>query len=468
MGTECGTATGSPRGLAKVAWKEKWQDGDHIRLLDDYLVRLARRDFDRLMVWMPPRHGKSTLISQFLVPWYLGHHPDHRVIMVGYGHEFTKTWSRKARDIAREFLPKFWNLKLREDVWAASEWELEGRAGGVLATGSYGQIMGRGADLLIIDDPIKGHAEAVSEVHRQKVWDMWQSAARVRLEPNGIVVIVQTRWHTDDLSGRILSEPGGDEFTVLSLPAIAQEPGDALGREPGDALWPERYDRGDLERIKKGMSNYLWQALFQQVPTKHESVLWPAEYFEGDHIRFVDWPRDLQVKAMALDPSKGGSGTKAGDYSAYVMLGVDSRANFYIEADMSQTRAAKQIVDDGVRLFRTFSPDIFGVEANAFQDLFLPMFSDAFGGSGLLRRMPIAIKNTISKRLRIETLDEWLSQGLVKFRMGRGTDILINQLREYPQGLHDDGPDAMEMAVRLAGKRIGVRTQHERTAGVMG
>jgi predicted phage terminase large subunit-like protein len=200
----------------------------------------------------------------FLPAWFLGTYPDRRVILAGHEADFAAGWGRRVRDILEEHGPSLFGVRLREDSAAAFRWDLEGHSGGMLCAGVGGTITGRGADLLIIDDPHKSAEEVQSSTSRQRVWEWWQAVARTRLEPGGSVVVVQTRWHEDDLAGRLLADDG-EPWEVLSLPALAGDI-DPLGREPGETLWPERYSLEELERLRRSVGSYWWAALYQQRP----------------------------------------------------------------------------------------------------------------------------------------------------------------------------------------------------------
>jgi predicted phage terminase large subunit-like protein len=313
--------------------------------------------------------------------------------------------------------------------------------------GVGGPITGRGAHLLVIDDPVKNDEEARSPTCRQKQWDWWQSVASTRLRPGGLIVIIQTRWHRDDLTGRILkhAKNNGQRWRVVSLPALAGDD-DPLGRAPGEALWPEMYPRDRLLRIRAGRTAYYWQALYQQNPQAEGGTEWPDSFFTDD-IWFDQWPTAWRLKCVALDPSKG-TDAKFGDYSAFVMLMCGRDGLVYIDADLA-VRNTALIVDTALEIQREFGPDGFGVEANQFQQL----LADEIERVSRERGMPLplyTINNQVNKQVRIRRLTPFLAQKVFRFKGGSpGARLLVEQLRDFPCGDHDDGPDALEMAVRL-------------------
>jgi len=236
-------------------------------MLSDKLTQVAAGNLKRLMIYMPPRHGKSQLASQYFPAWYLGHHPDNRVILTSYEADFAASWGWKARNTFEEFAPEIFGLSVRSDSSARNRWDIVDHVGGMNTAGVGGAITGKGADLLIIDDPVKNAEDANSDLKRDKAWDWYQSTAYTRLEPDGAIILIMTRWHPEDLGGLLLKEmdAGGEAWEVLKFPAIAEE-SDKLGRKVGDPLWGERYPIKSLNRIEDTVSAYWWAAMYQQSP----------------------------------------------------------------------------------------------------------------------------------------------------------------------------------------------------------
>jgi len=213
-------------------------------------------------------------------------------------------------------------------------------------------------------------------------------------------------------------------------------------------LWPEEEDLYTLMCMRVESGHGAFEREKQNVPVNPEQCEWPEEYF-SDLIWFERWPADLQLRTLALDPSKGVD-ARHGDYSAYVMLGVDRTGIIYVEADLAR-RPTPQMVSDGVELCRRFQPDVLGVEVNQFQELLADDFVSEFARQGLLSLPIHAIENRVNKAVRIRRLGAQLSGRRMRFKSGSpSTRMLVEQLREFPLSSHDDGPDALEMALRLA------------------
>lgn len=256
----------SPADFAAMLSNGEWLHARHLDFLSKKLALLEQRKLRRIVVSMPPRHGKSLLINTYFPTWWLARHPKDQVVLAGYGEMFARNWGAKVRDMILQNTEQL-NLLVDKEATAADDWRLT-TGGGMISVGVGGSLTGRGANLLIIDDPIKNEQEANSEVYRERMWDWWQATSSTRLEPWACVVVVATRWHEDDLIGRITKNSTG-EWEVINLPALAEE-NDALGRLPGEPLWPERMEVDpelNYEVKQKTSGPYWWSALFQGRPS---------------------------------------------------------------------------------------------------------------------------------------------------------------------------------------------------------
>lgn len=266
----------SPLALAMTATQETAQPyryAEHLDLLSQELVRLRRRapGWPRnLLVTFPPRHGKSAICSHWFPTWDIALEPTDRIILTSYEAEFAAEWGRKVRQSMREHYPII-GLRLMEDSKAAHRWETK-QGGGMTTAGVGGPITGKGANIAICDDPIKNAEEANSQTIRDNIWEWWITTFLTRLEPDRfgndpIVILIMTRWHEDDLAGRIMEKPEfASDWRHLNLPALAEGDNDPIGRREGDALWPWKFDRATLEARRSVMGSRAWTALYQQRP----------------------------------------------------------------------------------------------------------------------------------------------------------------------------------------------------------
>ena len=224
-------------------------------------------------------------------------------------------------------------------------------------------------------------------------------------------------------------------------------------------LWPEVEDLYTLMCMRAEGGRTAFEREKQNSPINPDLCEWPEAYFD-ETIWFDAWPANLAVKTMALDPSKG-SDSRRGDYSALVVLGVDRQGMLYVEADLAR-RPTPEIVADGTEWFCRHRPDVFGVEANQFQDLLAGEFESAFRRQGILAARPAPIENRTSKPVRIRRLGPYLSSHRIRFKSNSaGTKLLVEQLQEFPIADYDDGPDALEMALRLAVEVVNGRALHD-------
>jgi len=294
----------------------KYQPAAHHVLIAEKLEAAARGEIDRLMVNMPPRHGKSELASRRFPAFLLGTNPQIEIVVASYNADKAREFGYEVRDIVRsdEYRALFPGVQLKEDSRAADRWNTDA-GGSFRAVGIGTALTGRGADVLLIDDPIKDDEEADSELRRERIWAWYSSVAYTRLSPGGRIVVIQTRWHEDDLTGRLLAEQakGGDQWDILELPAITSD---------GRALWPERYPLEYLERIKRVTLPRHWSALYQQRPAPEEGA-----YFKREWFRWYDAkPQHLRIYGASDYAVTDGDG----DYTVHVVVGIDPDDNLYV------------------------------------------------------------------------------------------------------------------------------------------
>ena len=307
-------ARSSPAGLAKYATEGRWRCYSYLRLLDSHLVAAAFGRCKWLIVNMPPRHGKSTLVSRYFPAWFTGLFPDRRVLLASYESNFAASWGLAAKDEAERLGARLFGVRVRRDVSAASNWRYRGHEGGMSTAGVGGPFTGKGGNVLIVDDPIKNPEEARSPARRQQIWDWFLAVALTRLEPQGAVIVIQTRWNEDDLTGRILKEFRHEDLKVLSFPAIAED-GDPLGRAKGEALCPERFDESAIAGIRKALGQYWFSALYQQRPRPEDGSVFKESWFP----RFSgEPPGQLLRRTQILDSAH--KTKKENDYSCIVTI----------------------------------------------------------------------------------------------------------------------------------------------------
>lgn len=416
----------------------------HADLLIRHLEAVERGDVRRLAVFMPPRHSKTYHVSERFPAWLLGREPTAQVILASYGAELAERNSRVVRNLLRDERWPFRGVRVAEDSAAVNRWSTN-HGGIVVAAGVGGAMTGFGAHVLIVDDPVKGRLEADSEVTRETTWNWYTEVARTRLMPGGRIVACQTRWHEDDLAGRILNSSGAADWTVLDLPALAPaDQPDPLGRRPGEPLWPEWYDGDALDEIRRDLTSEqgsrAWHALYQQRPTADEGGLFKRAWFAQ---RYDAAPERMHV-VLAVDAAyKTGV---ANDYSAIVAAGTDRLDHYVLDVRrerLEYPELRRAIVDAAAQ----WRPTCVLIE------------DTAAGQSAIqeLRRMPglppiVPMKVTASKQARATAVAPLAEAGKVKLPSGKNwTGALLDELAAFPAGRHDDQVDALVLALqRLA------------------
>lgn len=284
-----------PHSFAKVASRGRWLPYEYLVAISVAIARAIHAGGGRTIVSIPPRHGKSELISHWTPAWYLDTFPDRRVMLASYEADFAAHWGRKVRTFFEtDGVPS--NTRVRGNSHAADRWETT--AGGSMNTaGVGGAFTGKGGDLLLVDDPVKNWVEASSPGRRQVIWDWFVSTFLTRAEPDASIFILMTRWHEDDLAGRLLREHPG-VWNEIKMPAIDVD---------GCALCPERYSVADLEAIKKAIGSFMFGALYQQNPVPPEGGIFKRQWFKLWTVMPARFDEIIQSWDLPLDKTETSS-----------------------------------------------------------------------------------------------------------------------------------------------------------------
>lgn len=315
--------------------KPDYQINWHHRIVARYLDMFARGELTRLMVFMPPRHGKSELVSRRLPAYLLGRNPDAQIISTSYSADLANAMNRDVQRIIDD--PKYdelfpsTRLSGGRDKYKRTDdlFEVVGKRGSLRSAGVGGGITGMGANYIIIDDPVKNREEAESPTYRNNVWNWYTSTLYTRKEKGAAILLTVTRWHQDDLAGRLLQTQGeqhADKWTVVNFPAIADgtlHPDDP--RQPHEALWPDKYDTTALATIKATVGSYDWSALYQQEPVSSEGGL-----FKREKLRIIETMPSNVVKRVRFWDLAMSSKTTA-DYNVGGLLALCSDGSVVVE-----------------------------------------------------------------------------------------------------------------------------------------
>ena len=423
-----------------------FKDSKHHRALAKVLEKVERGHIPRLIVTLPPRHGKTELISRRFIPWLLGRDQYRNIIFATYNEPFSQDIGSDCRNIMQSSSFKQVFPKFRFRAGGLSREKLQSQDGGMAAfVGRGGSITGRGADVLIIDDPIKDAEEAQSPALRQKLWDWFTQVAMTRLMTKfACVVVVHTRWHEDDLIGRLTdptnpcySEMEAAKWKIINLPAIALE-NDPLGRAVGEALWPDRFDLEFLNAARsldaKGFS-----ALYQQQPSPEDGDL-----FRSDWITTYERnqkPADLRIYA-ASDHAIGEDKTR-NDATVMIIGGVDSYGDLYILDVWWEKAGADKQVDAMLRLAKQYKPMLWFAERGHITKSIAPFLRKRMQEEqnyfSIEEVTPVA-----NKVQRAQSIMGRMSMKKVKFpKHAPWLMAARDELLKFPNARHDDFVDAL-------------------------
>lgn len=397
--------------------------GNHIDTLCEYAQKFFDGEYDRLIVTLPPRHSKSTIFSEALPAWILGNNPQAEIIIASYNDGQSAKMMTASRLLMEEpeYKRSFTGIEWVQDNIhdAMIKGKLNGRPN-MISRGPGSGITGSGADYIIIDDIFKSSEDAYSSIRRDKVYDWYRSTALTRLSPGGKVLLVGTRWHYDDLIGRVLQEDG---WKILHLPAISDD---------GKALWPERFSLAHLERTKAEIGSLMFSAIYQGRPTPMDGGM-----FTRSTIQYIDndlGPDATRVRYYDMAATEGD-----GDYTVGCLMSTDGET--YVIEDISRgqrsaganegfIRTAAR--EDGIGTYILMEEEGGSAGKTAINAYSRILAGYAFQG----------VRSTGPKEIRATALAAGLESGLVKIRRASWNRDLVDEMTEFPFGAHDDQVDA--------------------------
>ncbi len=465
--TRLALARNSLLGFTRFTFPSYRPDPAH-ELLAAALDGVVCGEIDRLMIFAPPQHGKSELASVRLPAFWLGRRPDDPVILAGYAASLAYSKSRQSRQIveSEEFAELFPGVTTRRDSRAVDHWELDGgRRGGMLAVGVGGPVTGHGGLLGIIDDPLENWEQAQSQTIRDKIWEWWRSTFRTRLWEGGAIVLIQTRWHEDDLAGRLLQDQPG-QWSVLRLPAVAETQDerdennkrlglptgtlDPLGREPGKPLCPSRFSAEALAQLRRDVGSMAWHAQYQGTPRAAEGNRFKRDWFKI--VDPVEWP-PLNATRVRYWDKAGTAG--AGCFTAGVLMARADDGRWYIE---DVVRGQWSSAERNAVMLRTAKEDA------ARHNNEVAVWSEQEPGSGgkesaeatvrLLAGFPVHVETvTGSKEVRAEPFAAQAEAGNVRVIRAPWNGDYLDELLAFPNGRYSDQVDATSGAFNKLASR---------------
>ena len=425
----------------------------HHRLLCDKLDKFITRDIRRLMVFMPPRHGKSELVSRKLPSFIFGYNPDASIIAASYSADLAQRMNRDIQRIieseryaevfpdTRLFGKNIRSLAQGTYLRNSDIFEIVGRRGVYRGAGVGGGITGMGADYIIIDDPIKNREEANSKTYRDRLWDWYTSTLYPRQEKNAAILVTLTRWHEDDLAGRLIEASkirDGEKWEIIQLPAIRENSHCEYDtREIGDPLWPNKYNLQELIRTKATIGSYEWTALYQQRPSPLEGSL-----IKRSDFKFYDiLPNDISQMAQSWDCT-----FKEADLGDFVAGHVWGRkgADYYLVDRVHRRMGIK----DTMQAIITLSAKWPQARAKYVEE--------AANGAAVIELLKREVSGLIpvtprgGKVARAQAIIPYIESGNVHLpgpKIAPWIHDFIEECANFPNGAHDDDVDAMTQGI---------------------
>ena len=423
--------------------KQMWPvfiSGKHHQIMADAFERVANGELKRLIINMPPRHTKSEFASYLLPAWFLGKFPEKKIIQTAHTAELAVGFGRKVRNlVSSEDYGKVFQTKLSSDSKAAGRWNTD-KGGDYFAIGTGGAVTGKGADLLIIDDP---HSEQEAKQGNPAVYDAvyewYTSGPRQRLQPGGSIIVVMTRWSKRDLTGQILknsSKDGTDDWEVIEFPAILPS---------GTPLWPGFWKKEELESIKAEIPVAKWEAQYQQNPTSEEGALIKREYWK---IWEKDTPPPCQYIIQSWDTAFETS--NRADYSACTTWGVFEREDRHgnmvpniILLDALKIRLEfPDLKKKAIEMYREWNPDTTIIEKRAAGAPLVYELRKA--GVPVSEYTPYKGQDKIA---RVNSITDLFASGMVWRPETRWAEEVMEEMAEFPHGDHDDLTDSASQAL---------------------
>lgn len=425
--------------LAQRDYDPNW----HHEAIARKLEAVQMGEIKRLMIFMPPRHGKSELVSVKFPGWFIGKSPDKSIIATSYNSDLANGFGAQTLDLvgSQEYQAIF-GKKLKEDAKSKGHWMIDGGRGHYYSIGIGGAITGRGADVLLIDDPLKNREEADSIVIRNAIWNWYTSTAYTRLEKDGAIILVMTRWHKDDLAGRILASGHSGKWDVLDLPAIAMR--DEKYRRVGEPLWPAKYGVRTLQDIRETIGEMDWSSLYQQQPILAENQEFKSEYFKYFEESDLSGKELEYYTTVDLAISK----KESADFVAIITVGKERNSHNWYLVDVEQGRLDPlQVIDKLFSLQAQYRPVKFGIETVAYQEALIYFLNEEMKKRQTYLAIQEIKHSQTSKETRIRGLVPMYKTGVIYHR--RSYLGLESELLNFPKGAHDDTIDALAMQMEV-------------------
>lgn len=408
----------------------------HHKLLIAELEAVARGDNDRLLVMMPPGSAKSTYSSVFFPPWFMANNPSASVLAVSHTQELAERFGRRVRNlVAMKEYRNVAGFGLADDSQAAGRWDTE-RGNEYFAAGIGGSVTGRRGDLVVIDDPVRSREDADSDRMRENAWQWYVNDLLTRLKPNGRQIVVMTRWHEDDLGGRILQRES-NRWRVIRLPMIAGQD-DPLGRQQGERLWPEWFTEDMVATAK--MDARAWNALYQQDPVPDQGDYFRKEWFQ----EYTATPKLMHIYGASDFAVTDG----AGDWTEHGIFGIDHNRDVYV-LDWWRGQTTSDVwIDELCKLVARYRPLMWFGESGPIRRAIEPFLKQRMTDRNALVRLEW-LPSISDKPTRARSIQALAANGkLYVPQQAKWLSDVMGQWLKFPAGRNDDAVDVISLIGR--------------------
>lgn len=430
-------------------YQDTWFHEAIATVFETALQKLERGEDVRIILVTPPRHGKSEMATKKFPAWCLGKHPEWPIAVASYSSELALDFGEGTRNIMQSAEYKgIFKTRLRADAKAKGNWKTDD-GGGYMATGAGGAFTGKGFKIGVIDDIFKNREEADSETTRESRWSWYKSTFYTRQEGIAAIIVITTRWHTDDLVGRLLAEEEEneaegaedyDKWTVIEFPAVAEK--DEIYRDKGEPLWPEKFPIEKLRRTEKALGPYEYLALYQGKPITSENQEFKEEWFKKRSWHEVE---ALDTRKFAtIDP---GGKKLENDPTGIIRNYIDKQNNWNIKA-MGVRFDSKELLNYVFRLHEEGFEKI-GIEETVYLKAVKPFYDQECRKRDIFPNIVPLKQPTAQKEVRIRGTIPRYASGSIFHIEGECSD-LEDELKVFPKGAHDDVADALAMQNEIA------------------
>lgn len=427
-----------PHTFAEVVSNKTWKGWNYLRYAGRRIALACVMGGGRIIFSVPPRHGKSELISKHTPAWFLDMWPVEHVILTTYESDFAASWGRKTRDLV--MASDKVRTRVNQKISATQNWEtMEG--GGMITAGVGGPITGKGGKLIIIDDPIKNWQEAQSPTIRKNIIDWFNSTVYPRAEPGATIILLMTRWHENDLAGYLENEHE-DNWEVIKFPAIAEKD-DVLGRKEGEALCPDRFDLEALARIQKAIGSYLWAGLYQQRPSPEGGGIIKREWFTGNE--YDQLPKMEKIIQSWDTAFKKGKKTARSCCETWGK-GKDGYYLINVWKDKVEYPELKRMAS---ALYEKEKPSIMLIEDEASGQSLTQELKRGIDGNGRLPVKGIPCSEGEGKIVRARLVSPLIEAGMVHVpKHASWLADFLDEVVSFPTGDYADQVDSMTQALK--------------------